>query len=560
MDAWRVSLLKSFIFLLFFGVVLRLVYWQFVVTDSLKAKAESQRTSSTKTLGQRGNILFNDGSILVGSQFSYLLFAEKKQIDNAETLSKALAPTVGEEEASLSAKLNQDLLWIPLVRQLPAQKKLELEKQNLKGIGFDRKETRFYPEASMAASLLGFVGKDTSGKDKGYFGLEGYYNLELQGKEGVLQQERDVSGRPILTAQSYETMPKRGHTLVLYLDRAIQYIAEQKLKEGVEKYQAASGDVVIMDPFTGGILGLAVYPAYNPVEYYKSPQENYKNPVVADSYEPGSTFKTVVMASAIDGGAVKPQTTCPVCGKPREVGGFTIRNWDNTYRADTTMNDVLKNSDNNGMMFVGDRLGKNKLLEYIEKFGIGKTTKIDLQDEESPQLREKNSWYEVDYATATFGQGIAVTPIQLVRAVAVLANGGKLIEPHMVKKIITPEKEVEIKPKVLNQVISEKAAKIITDMLVYTVDNGEAGRLFKPKGFVVAGKSGTAQVALSGKYAQGKTIASYIGYAPIDNPRFVMLVRLREPKAGIHGATTAAPIFYAIAKELFAYWGITPRE
>lgn len=560
MDAWRVSLLKSFIVLLFLGVTIRLVYWQFIVTDSLKAQAESQRTSSTKTLGQRGNILFSDGSILVGSQFSYLLFAEKKHIEDTEKLIKTLAPTVGEEEASLSAKLNQDLLWIPLVRQLSAQKKLELEKQKLKGIGFDRKELRFYPEGSMSANLLGFVGKDASGKDKGYFGLEGFYNLELQGKEGTLQQDRDVSGRPILTAQSYETMPKRGHTLVLHLDRTIQYIAEQKLKEGVEKYQAASGDVVIIDPLTGGILGMAVYPAYNPLEYYKSPQENYKNPIVADTYEPGSTFKSIIMASALNEGAVKPQTTCPMCGAPRQISGFTIRNWDNQYRADTTMNDVLKNSDNNGMMFVGERLGKNKLADYIEKFGIGKATKVDLQDEESPPLRKKDEWYEVDYATATFGQGIAVTPIQLVRAVAALANGGKLVEPHMVKKVITPEKEVEIKPKVLNQVISEKTAKTITEMLVYTVDNGEAGRLFKPKGFVVAGKSGTAQVALSGKYAQGKTIASYVGYAPVDNPRFVMLVRLREPKAGTHGATTAAPIFYAIAKELFAYWSITPQE
>lgn len=559
MEAWRVSILKCFVLLLFFGVVIRLIYWQFVVTDSLKAKAESQRTSSTKTLGKRGSVLFSDGSLLASSQFSYLLFAEKKQIKEPDNLVKILAAATFQEEASLSAKLNQDLFWIPLVPNVSAQTKRDLEKLTLDGIGFDRKEARFYPEASMAASILGFVGKDAAGKDKGYFGLEGFYNLELRGKEGVVQQERDVSGRPILTANALETQPKRGASLQLYVDKAIQYIAEQKLKEGVEKFQAVSGDVVIMDPFTGGILGLAVYPSYDPWEYHKSSQEQYKNPVVADTYEPGSTFKSIIMAATLNEGAVKPTTTCP-CEEPRKIGGFTIRNWDDQYRPSTTMNDVLKNSDNNGMMFVGDKLGKGKLFDYIERFGFGKATHIDLQDEEAPELRAKDSWYDIDYATATFGQGVAVTPIQLVRAVAVLANGGKLVEPHVVQKIITEDKEVAIKPKVIRTVISEKTARTITEMLIYTVDNGEAGRLYKPKGFVMAGKSGTAQIPIAGKYDAGKTIASYVGYAPVDKPRFVMLVRLREPKAGTHGATTAAPIFYAIAKELFAYWGITPQE
>ncbi len=561
MIPWRASFLKCFLLLLFFGVVVRLFYWQVVKADTLQAKAESEKTTTTKSIGQRGSILFSDGSILVASQLSYLPFVDKKNTTNQDSLAKIVAPLLEVPEASISAKLSQNLDWIPLAAPVSVQTKDTIEQLHLSGIGFDRQERRLYPEASMAANVLGFVGKDDAGKDKGYFGLEGYYNRELSGNEGFVTQETDVFGSPILTAQAQEALATRGNTLVLNIDRTIQFIAEQKLKLGVEKFHAKSGDIVIMDPNTGGILAMASYPTYEPATYYKADASSYPNPIVSDTYEPGSTFKTIVMASAIDAGAVKPDSVCPCTDEPRKISGSVIHNWDNTYRQNETMSDIVKNSDNNGMIYVGEQLGRDKLYEYLNNFGIGKSTNIDLEDEQVAQLRPKDKWYPIDYATATFGQGIAVTPIQLVRAEAAIANGGKLLEPHVVKKIITSTGEIDIKPKVIQQVITEETSKKMTQLLEYVVENSEAKRLYKPAGFWFAGKTGTAQVAIAGHYDSDSNVdASYIGFGPADNPKFVMLVRMKQPVGGEHGALTAEPVFYDVAKELFAYWGITPTQ
>lgn len=559
MQQWRFKAVRICLVLLFIAVVLRLCYWQLFASDHLKAQAETQRTVNEKILGKRGTVLFSDGSPLVTSQLSYVLFADKNVLKDTKPVAAALSPLLNESEATISAKLSTDATWVAINKQITPEKKQQISSLNIYGLGFDRKEERFYPEATMAASLLGFVGKDKVGRDTGYFGLEGYYNNLLEGKAGSIQQERDVSGRPILTGQTIATAPKNGDTLVLYIDRTIQYIAEQKLKEGLAKYGAAAGDIVIMDPKTGGILAMASNPSYDPKKYYESAGELYKNPIVSDTYEPGSTFKSIVMSAAINEGAVKADSICPCSDKPRTIGGFTIHNWDNKYRTNETMGDILKNSDNNGMTYVGDRLGADKLVSYLEKFGVGSSTNIDLQDEEVPHLRPKKDWYPIDYSTATFGQGIAVTPIQVVRAVGAIANGGKLMEPHMVKKIVTEDKEVEIQPKVVRQVISEEAAKTMTQLLTYVVDNSEAKRYYKPKGFSIAAKSGTAQIAIAGHYDDASNvISSYVGFGPTTDPRFVMFVRFKKPAGGEHGATTAGPVFYDIAKELFMYWGIAP--
>jgi len=379
----------------------------------------------------------------------------------------------------------------------------------------------------------------------------------LRGRDGKLTQEIDPAGNPILTG-SRQTIPAEdGRDLVLYLDKTIQFIAEKNLKDGIKRYGAVGGTVVVMDPRTGGILAMASYPSYDPANFGDFPQEVYKNPAVSGSYEPGSTFKVLVMASAINEGIVKSDTVMDESG-PVEIGGYTINTWNQKYHGKITMREVLDYSSNVGMVFVEKQMDKDLFLRYIESLGFGQSTGIDLQEETSPQLRPKNKWHEIDYATASFGQGIAVTPLQMVRAVSAIANGGKLLEPHVVKEIkLANGKTISVAPKVVKQVFKPETTSVMVEMMVSAVDNGETRRL-KPVGFRIAGKTGTAQIPIAGHYDSEKTITSFVGFAPVDDPRFVMLVTLREPTASPWGSETAAPIFFAIAAELFSYLGISP--
>ncbi len=409
----------------------------------------------------------------------------------------------------------------------------------------------------MSAHLLGFVGQDSSGKDKGYFGIEGYYNRELSGRPGTLRLERDVQGQPILIGERIEDPAVQGRDLILYLDRGLQYLIEEKLKKGIERYGAKEGSVVVLDPQTGGVLAMASLPNFNPEDYAQTDARLYPNPVINQSFEPGSIFKIVVMASALDGGVVKPEDRCPQCDGPRKIDKYEIKTWDENYYPESTMTEIIQHSDNVGMVYVSQKLGIERLVDYLTKFGFDSATGIDLEGEASPPFRLQNQWNVVDLAVAGFGQGIAVTPIQMAGAAAVIANGGYLVEPHVVAKIKSVDREVEIKPKVIRQVISSAAAKTMTEMMVNAVEKGEA-KWAKPEGHRIAGKTGTAQIPIAGHYDEEKTIASFIGFGPADRPKFVMLVTLREPSSSPWGAETAAPLWFDIAQEMFLYYGIMP--
>ncbi|MBI1981994.1 MAG: penicillin-binding protein 2, partial [Candidatus Levybacteria bacterium] len=257
---------------------------------------------------------------------------------------------------------------------------------------------------------------------------------------------------------------------------------------------------------------------------------------------------------------VKPDTKCPICAGPITIGDYQIRTWNNKYNKDTNMIEVIKNSDNTGMVFVGKSLGLSKMLSYLKKFGIGELTGIDLQGEVPPNLKSEELWYPIDLATASFGQGISVTPIELLAAFSSIANNGMRMEPHVVGKIETTEGEtIAIKPKVLDKPISQQTAKVMTEMLVYAVEKGEA-KWAKPKGYRIAGKTGTAQIPVAGHYDPNKTITSFIGFAPANDPKFSMLVVVDRPTTSIYGSETAAPIFFEIAKDLLTYYNIPPTE
>lgn len=576
----RINTVFIFFILAYLLIALRLFYWQFINREQLLVQASSQYFQRFEIPAKRGDILASDGFPLATNEPAFSVYAILPELKNPITDvaaklaliivkdrykdrnldEKSLEEKVEQEENNIESKLAaKNVVWVQLARKISQSAKSEMEALNISGLNFQPEFRRYYPEASMGAHILGFVGFDKYGKDIGYFGLEGYYNNQLKGRPGFLRQERDATGKPIVS-QNYQAIPPEdGRTIKTTIDRTVQFIVERELERAVTKYQAKAGSVLVMEPSTGKILAMASYPSYNPNNWQDYAEEEFKNPLVADSYEPGSTFKVIVMAAAINEKIVKPDTICEKCDGPRQIGGFTIRTWNDKYYPNSNMVQILEHSDNVGMVYVAEKLGIRKLIKYISDFGFGHLTNIDLQDESTVKLRPVAEWKEIDGATASFGQGIAVTPIQMVQAVAAIANGGKLMEPFVVEKIVGGAKEFERQPKIVRQVIDASTAKIITEMMVAAVDNGEA-RVFKPKGFRIAGKTGTAQIAVEGHYDPHKTIASFIGFAPANNPRFLMLVRFLEPTTSRFGSETAAPTFFSIAKELFAYFGITPEN
>jgi len=536
----------------------------------LAQEARSQYETKKFVSAPRGNILASDGSLLVARGEAYLAFAEIPQIKKSpQEIANLLAPFFVEEKDDRQSLLEEidritgllsrkETVWVPLKQKVSTDLKKNIEALKIEGLGFERKEDRIYPEASAAAHLLGFVGKNKEGDDVGYFGLEGYYDLSLAGKPGYASQENDLLGKPILTGQVKEISVISGVNLLTFLDKTVQMVLDKRLLEGIQKYGAKAGTAIVMDPKTGSIIGMSSYPSYDPVKYSQFSDELFKNPAISSVFEPGSVFKVVVMASALDAKVVEADTICDICSGPLKVDKYFIETWDKKYNPDSTMLEVIVHSDNVGMAFVGQKMGSDLLYDYLDRFGIGKPTGIDLQGEVSPSLRKKGNWNIVDLATAGFGQGIALTPIQLIRAVGAIANKGIMVSPRVVDKLMGENWEENIKPKSGQRVISEKAANEITAMMVEAARKGEA-KWTALRGFDVAGKTGTAQIPIAGHYDADKTMASFIGFAPSDKPKFVMLITLREPSTSPWASETAAPLWYAIAKDLFSYFGIGPK-
>lgn len=549
------------------ALITRLFYVQIVKAEVFKTLGVNQYQKVSKVAPTRGEIRSSDDFPLAITFPSYLVFADPSLVENPKEESRRLLSLLYKEASPEAAKREEDRItsglsnpksrFFPIISQVSSPQKQELETSKLAYLGFQDQSSRFYPEASLSAHLLGFVGKDEAGENKGYFGLEGYYDLDLSGNTGLLYEEKDLLGIRIPVGKKREDEAAQGRTIITSIDRSAQFLVEKWLKSGIEKYGAKSGTVTIMEPQTGRILAMAAFPTYDPTDYSQSDPASFRNPVISDSFEPGSTFKVIAMSAALDEGVVTPETPCDICGGPLSLDKYTIRTWDNKYYPMLNMTETIIKSNNVGMVFAGNRLGTQNFIKYFKAFGFNEATGIDLQDEVAPRAKSDDKWTFLDRSTAMFGQGIAVTPIQMVRAVAAIANGGILVTPKIVDKIVDGDKEIILKPGDERQVISRKTAKEITEMMIQAVTAGEA-KWAKPKDFTIAGKTGTAQIPVSGHYDAEKTIASFVGFAPAYEARFVMLVTLREPQTSPWGSETAAPLWFAISRDLFRLWNITP--
>jgi len=437
----------------------------------------------------------------------------------------------------------------------------------LAGIDYIAEEGRYYPDNNIGAHIIGFVG--FSGDDKrGQYGLEGFFDEELTGLPGSISTERSAGGEPIIINDRTYNKPKDGSDLILTINRSIQFEACSKLNEAAVKHGADGGSIIVMEPNTGAILAMCSWPDYDPNNYSKVDDINvYNNPAIFSEYEPGSIFKVITMAAGIDQGKVTPDTTY------NDKGSIMVEGWPKPIKNsdfDTAgghgiadMVEVLEKSLNTGAIFVLQKTGAKEFADYVENFGFGEKTGIEMETEGVGNISSllRSTIRPVEAATASFGQGITVTPLQMITAYAAIANGGILMKPYLVGEIITPDGSVQVtQPREIRRVISERTSLLISGMMVKVVDGGHAIRA-AVDGYYVAGKTGTAQVAdkETGGYSPDITIHTFVGFAPVDDPKFVMLVKLDNPKDMAFAANSVTPIFSEVAEFILNYYQV-PKE
>jgi cell division protein FtsI/penicillin-binding protein 2 len=434
---------------------------------------------------------------------------------------------------------------------------------SFKGLGYEMVSYRFYPENNLAAHILGFVNYENVGN----YGLESYYNQELIGKSGSLKSERGSGGKVIIVNDREYIKPEAGPDLVLTIDRAVEFYVCKKLEEAEARYKYDSATIIIVKPNTGEIIAMCSWPSFDPNNYADVKEaEIFSNPAISRQYEPGSVFKTITMAAALDQKKVTPSTTYNDTGQ-RMIEGWkkAIANSDfETAGAHGTvdMKTVLEKSLNLGAIFSMEQIGSKVFADYVQKFGFGKTTGIELSAESQGSINPllRGSIRPIDAATASFGQGLAVTPLQMVMSYAALANGGILMKPYLVKEVIKADgTKVVTPPQELRRVVSAETAQTISAMLAEVVEKGHS-KLAAVPGYYVGGKTGTAQIpSPKGGYLESQYIHTFVGYAPVDKPRFVMLVKLDKPKGFKFAESSAAPIFGEIADFLLKYYQV-PKE
>jgi cell division protein FtsI/penicillin-binding protein 2 len=545
MKNWRYNLI--FIFIILFGAAIigRLVYIQIIRHDLYMAWAQGQQKIFQPVKGERGKVFFRNGEILATNLKTKYLLVSPYEIEEKEKTAQELGLILGLGKEEILAKLEKDSLFEKIKADLIEEKENLIQELNLPGVYIKEELFRSYPQKDMASQVIGFLG----GEEKGQYGIEGYYDDFLQGKELIRKSDT--------IQDSYN-----GSDIFLTLDYNIQFISEKLLKKAKQNLDIEGGQIIVLDPKTGEIIALANFPDFDPNNYSEIKDfEIFQNGATQKLYEPGSSFKPITMAAAIDQGKVTPQTVYTDKGKIK-IGEYTIENYNSRVFGEKTMTEVLENSINTGAVFAENQLGHDLFLKYMDSFGFFEPTSIDLQGEAFSENKIFKRGYEINFATASFGQGIEITPIQLVRAFTAIINEGRLVKPYIVEKIITDGEEKKISPEIsFDRVISSKTASQLTAMLVSVVENGFA-KSAKIPGYYLAGKTGTAQIPWSAlgvdkKGYSEKTWQSFIGFGPAFNPRFLILVKLDNPKART-AEYSALPIFKELAKYIIDYYKIPP--
>lgn len=543
-----------------FAVIIgQLVHYQVLDHSALAATANRQRTWTKEVASNRGYIADANGHILALQVVEWQIDVSPSLVAKPDELANRLAELLGLPREDIYRQLTSKDPWVRLASRVDYETGEAINALQVDGITCIPIHRRSYPEKELMAHVLGIV-NDTG---DGFYGVEGYYNQELKGTVGLRRVEQNPLGEELPLPPQEESFARPGASLVLTLDRNIQYIVAEELQRALEEYGAKSGTVLVMEPRTGAILASYSYPNYDPNNFAQADIDLLADPVVSKMWEPGSIFKIVTWAAGIDSGTISPGTTFYDEGA-LEVGGRVIQNWDRQGHGLVSMVDGLVNSLNTVAAYTSTSMGKDTFYTYLRRFGFGALTQVDLASEGPGMMKlpGDSNWFPSDLGTNSFGQGIAVTPVQMLAAVASVANHGTLMQPYIVKEFIIQDEDgprrITVEPMAIRRAVSAETAATMTDMMVQVVEEG-APKAAVP-GYRVAGKSGTAQIPEPYGYNPTDTIAAFVGFAPADDPRFVLLVKLDRPSVSPWGTQTAAPAFQAIAQRLLIYMQVPPDD
>lgn len=529
-------------------------------------RAKKQRLSSFDLKAERGEIFLRDqaGTYPLAVNREYLAaYVIPRDVSDAPRVARELALVLKKDEGEILRRLaDRNDPFEMIKRRLSDEEVAQIRSLSLAGVALLPEKYRYYPAGTLASHVVGFAGLGESDAASGY-GVEASFHAELRGEFARINEERDAGGRWISLSSARPDTPSHGDALTLTLDRVIQHATEKIVQEYKDKHDADAMTAIVIEPNTGRILALATAPDFDPNKYAEIEDFSlFLNPAVSGTYEPGSVMKPVVMAIGIDEKKVASTTEYVDTGSVTE-SGYTVRNSEDKVYGRMTMTQVLENSINTGMIFVERAVGHKVFVERLRRFGFGEKTGVRLPAESKGNLNNLNDLrIGIQFYTASYGQGITVTPLQMAMAYAALANGGMLMRPQIVESIRHADGSVEaVPPEEVRRVISKETSETIGHMLRNVVVNGHGKRAGVP-GYEVVGKTGTAQVAGTdgGGYEEGKTIGSFVGYAPRENPRFVVLIKIDNPKDVQWAESSAAPAFGALMRFLLEYARIEPTE
>ncbi|MFH1404772.1 MAG: penicillin-binding protein 2 [Patescibacteria group bacterium] len=558
-----------FIFVLL--VVVRLFYIQVINHGFYKSLASGQHEMFKELVPERGSIYIQDLKdnklipVAVNQQLAFV-YADPRNIKDADyTASKlgdVLELSVPEVENLAQRFSDHEDPYEPVKKQVDDETLEKILALELPGIWYVREPSRYYPEQEIGGHVIGFMGANEQGYVSGKYGIEGYMNELLAGTPGSISSEKDIAGRIIAIGQRSIEPAVNGVDIVLTIDKTIQYVACSKLHEAVLTHQADGGSVVILEPNTGKVLAMCGEPDFNPNRYGEVESINaFNNPAIFAAYEPGSIFKTMTISAGIDSGAISPATTYEDTGSVT-IGKYTINNSDELAHGIKTMTQALEESLNTGMIFAMRETTPRKFSNYIKDFGFGQKTGIMLETESQGNISSLEEASEIYAATASFGQGITVTPLQIANAYSAIANGGVLKKPYIIDEIRYPDGKIEkTSPTDIKRVIDSKTSNLVSAMLVSVIEHGH-GKRAGVDGYYIGGKTGTAQVAKTDGlgYDENITIGSFAGFGPVEDPKFVMVVRIDRPRTVQWAESTAAPLFGEIAKFLLQYFEVAPTR
>lgn len=551
--------LVAICFILAFGfIVARAFQLQVLGQERWQKKAARQYQKTIPLIAQRGTIFDRNGEEMAVSVAVDSLFIVPSKIESADLSAKMLADALSMNRQTIRAKMRSDKNFLWVKRQISPRESEQVRAMKLAGVGFIKEHRRYYPNSEIGAQVVGFTGLDP----KGLEGLELAYDSAMLGQGGFLVMERDALGRGLASADGRVEGSAQGGDLYLTLDKNLQYIAEKELAAGITKTGAKSGTAILVNPMTGAVLAMANQPDYNPNAIQQHRPGDWRNRALCDAFEPGSTIKVFLMAAALNEGLITDQSSINCENGAYKVSDKTIH--DHKKYGQLNPAEIIKFSSNIGSVKIGKMLERDRYHGYLQDFGFGSRSGIDLPGEVNGIVHDPSRWFEIDLAAISFGQGLTVTPVQLAMATAAIANGGYLMSPYVVEKVVDPFGQVRIEnsPRVRRKVVGRDVADQVRVMMTAVAEPGGTGVKAAVPGYKVAGKTGTAQKVdpVTGGYSMEHSVSSFVGFAPADDPQLVILVVLDEPEGKGYGGLNAAPVFSNIAAQALRYLKVMPTE